>query len=165
MTNEGDALLPDPIHPAIVHLPIAFAVLMPLFAVGMIAAIANDFVPARAWWAVLALQILLVGSAWLAVETGEADEERVEKVIEEHPIHEHHDAAHWFLYMAGAGALVTASGLLRDRRGRIGRALAALASLAVLAAAVRTGYLGGELIYRHGAANAYTASPAAPGGD
>ena len=155
-------MLPDPLHPAVVHLPIALAVLMPLIAIACLIAIAKDLVPARAWWAVALLQILLAGSAWLAVETGEADEERVEKVVEEHYIHEHHDAAEWFLALAGAGAVLMGAGLLPDRRGRVGRMVGALASLVVLATAVRTGHLGGELVYRHGAASAYTGSALAP---
>jgi uncharacterized membrane protein len=154
-------MLPDPLHPAVVHLPIALAVLMPLIAAADLVAIAKGGLPTRAWWAVVLLQLVLVGTAWLAVETGEAEEERVEKVVEEHHIHEHHDAAEWFLAVAGAGAVLMAAGLLPDRRGRIGRVAGALASLVVLATAVRTGHLGGELVYRHGAANAYTA-PAPP---
>jgi hypothetical protein len=60
---------PDPLHPAVVHLPIALAVLMPLLAAAWIAAIAKGFLPARAWLAVVVLQVLLGASAWLAVET------------------------------------------------------------------------------------------------
>lgn len=153
-------MLPDPLHPAVVHLPIALAVLMPLLAAVAIAAIARGFAPARAWWAAVALQALLVGSAWLALETGEAEEERVEKVVAERYVDAHHDAAEWFLGVAGAAALLMAVGVLPDRPGRIGRILGALASLVVLATAVRTGHLGGELVYRHGAASAYTESSA-----
>jgi uncharacterized membrane protein len=156
-------VLPEPLHPAVVHLPIALALLMPLFATALMAVIVKGAAPARAWGVAVALQVLLVGFAWLAVETGEADEERVEKVVTEQHIHEHEEAAEWFLRVAAAAALLMAAGLLPDRRGHIGRIAGVLASLAVLAAAVRTGHLGGELVYRHGAANAYTTSaPPAP---
>jgi uncharacterized membrane protein len=151
-------MLPDPLHPAVVHLPIALAVLIPLVAAGVIAAIARGFLPTHAWWAVVALQILLVGSAWLALETGEAQAERVEKIVAERYVDAHQDAAEWFLGVSGAAAMLMAIGLLHDRRGRIGRVVGAVASLVVLATAVRTGHLGGELVYRHGAASAYTES-------
>ena len=151
-------MLPDPLHPAVVHLPIALAVLMPLVAAGAIAAIARGFLPARAWWAAFALQLALVGSAWLSLETGEADEDRVEKIVAERHLEAHEDAAKWFLGVSGAAALLMAVGLLPGRSGRVGRVAAALASLAVLATAVRAGHLGGELVYRHGAANAYAES-------
>jgi uncharacterized membrane protein len=78
--------IPDPLHSALVHLPIALAALMPLLAAAGVLAIAKGFVPARAWLAVALLQLLLAGSAWVAVETGEAGEERVERIVaERHP--------------------------------------------------------------------------------
>ena len=151
-------MLPDPLHPAVVHLPIALAVLMPLVAASAIAAIARGSLPARVWWAAFVLQLALVGSAWLALETGEADEDRVEKIVAERYLEAHEDAAKWFLGVAGATALLVAVGLLPGRSGRVGRVAGGVASLAVLATAVWAGHLGGELVYRHGAANAYAES-------
>jgi uncharacterized membrane protein len=155
-------VLPDPLHPAVVHLPIALAVLMPFVAVGVMAAISKGAAPARTWGVAVALQLLLVGFAWVAVETGEADEERVEKIVAGRHIEEHEEAAEWMLWAAAGGALLMALGLAPGRGGRIGRAAGVLASLAVLATAARTGHLGGELVYRHGAANAYTTSAPVP---
>jgi uncharacterized membrane protein len=155
-------MLPDPLHPAVVHLPIALAVLMPLFAVGGVIAIRNGYLPGRAWLAVPLLQVLLAGSAWVAIETGEDQEDRVEKVVAEEHIDEHAEAAEWFAYAATATALIFAAGLASDRIGRPARIAAALASLFVLAAAVRTGHLGGELVYKHGAARAYTSAGSPP---
>jgi hypothetical protein len=63
-------------------------------------------------------------------------------------------------YAAAATAVIFAAGLASDRIGRPARVAAAIASLLVLAAAIRTGHLGGELVYRHGAAKAYTESGA-----
>jgi uncharacterized membrane protein len=147
--------LPDPLHPAVVHLPIALAVLMPLLAAAWIAAIAKGFVPARAWLAVILLQVLLAASAWLAVETGEDEEERVEQIVAEQQIEEHEEAAERLAIAAGVVALLMAGGLLPGRGGRIGRMVGAFASLVVLAAAVSAGHSGGELVYRYGAASAY----------
>jgi uncharacterized membrane protein len=155
-------MLPDPLHPAVVHLPIALAILMPFFALGAIAAIASGFASARAWWVVVVLQLVLAGSAWFAAETGHDEEERVEKVMEERHIEEHEEAADWMVRVAVAGALLMALGLAPGRGGRIGRVAGLLAALVVLATAMRTGHLGGELVYRHGAANAYTAPAPAP---
>ena len=58
-------MLPDPLHPAVVHLPIALAVLVPLLAAGGLLAIRSGFLPARAWLAVALVQALLAGSAAL----------------------------------------------------------------------------------------------------
>ena len=105
-------------------------------------AIANGFVPARTWLVVALLQVLLAGSAWVAVETGEAEEERVERIVAERHIEAHEEAAERLLIAAGVGVLLIAAGLLPDRLGRAGRVLGTLASLGVLAAAVSGGHSG-----------------------
>ncbi len=162
-------MLPDPLHPAVVHFPIALAALVPLLAVLAIVAIRRRFLPPRSWWLVVVLQALLVGSAWLAIETGEDQEERVEKVVAERLIEEHEEAAERFAWVAAIGLVLTALGLLPAGRGSAGRLLGAAASIAALAAAIPVGDLGGKLVYKHGAASAYAerASPgeAAPGHD
>ena len=78
--------LPDPLHPAMVHLPLALAVLVPGLALLGALAIRLQLVPPRTWVAVLLLQAMLVGSGWLALETGEAQEERVEEVVAERDV-------------------------------------------------------------------------------
>lgn len=152
--------IPDPLHPAIVHFPIALAVLVPALALAAFAAIRAGWVPARTWIAVVVLQVALVGFAWLALETGEDQEEKVEHVVAEHHIDEHQDAAQRFLYIAIAAALVSAAGLLQGGRGRAGRVATLVAGLAVLAAGVAVGHSGGELVYKYGAASAYAKAAA-----
>lgn len=148
-------MLPDPLHPAVVHLPIALAVLMPGLGILSILVIRKGFLPARSWAAWVLLQALLTGSAGLALETGEDQEERVERVVASRYIHEHEEAAERFLWLAGLGLALGAMGLLPRRPGRLGRIAAVLASCAVLAGGVAVGHSGGGLVYEHGAANAY----------
>ncbi len=153
--------MPDPLHPAVVHLPIALAVLIPLLAALALVAISRRFLPARSWWTILVLQGLLLGSGWLALETGEDQEERVERVVAERYLEAHEEAAERFLVAAGVGLLILGAGLLPDRTGRIGRLAGVAATLGVLAAGVSVGHSGGSLVYEHGAANAYLDAPAA----
>lgn len=148
-------MLPDPLHPAVVHLPIALAVLLPAFVLLGVVAIHARWVPARAWLVVVVLQGLLVGAGWAALETGEAQEDRVEEVVAERVIEEHEEAAERFQAMAWLALGVVAAGLLPGAAGSVGRGVALLATLAVLAAGVQVGHSGGELVYRHGAASAY----------
>lgn len=147
--------LPNPLHPAIVHLPIALAVLIPGLALLAILAIRAGFVPVRTWSAVILLNALLVGSSWLAIETGEAQEEKVEGVVAERNIESHEEAAQRFLVVAIGAGLVSAAGLLAGRRGAIGRTATLAASAAVLVAGIAVGHSGGQLVYRDGAASAY----------
>lgn len=149
-------MLPDPLHPALVHLPIALALLVPLVALFALLALRLEIVPARGWAFVVLLQALLVGSAWLAIETGEDQEARVEKVVAERHVEEHEEAAVWLLRGAAVALLVIGAGLAPGRIGGVARPLGLVLSLAVAGAAARTGHSGGPLVYQHGAASAYT---------
>jgi uncharacterized membrane protein len=147
--------LPDPLHPAIVHLPIALAVLMPLAALAAAVAIRLGLVRARAWAAVVALQLALVLGGWMALETGEEEEDRVERVVAERHIEAHEERAERFETTAAIALLVLAAGLLPGTPGGVARAVSVVAAAVVLAAGVEVGHTGGELVYRHGAARAY----------
>ncbi len=150
------------LHPKIVHLPVALAVLMPLLSAGLLAAWWAELLPRRTWLVAVLLQALLVGSGFLAIETGEIDEERVERVVAEELIDAHADAAEAFVWGAGAILLLhlAAAGLRNDTTARSAAAAATVGTLLVLFLGYRVGEAGGELVYRHGAANAYAAGAA-----
>jgi hypothetical protein len=155
-------MLPDPLHPAVVHLPIALAVLVPLLAVPGTLLIHGGFLPARTWGVVVLLLALLVGSGWLAIETGEDQEERVEEVVAERHIESHEDAAERFVWVAAAALAASVVGLLPGGAGALGRVAATLVALGALAAGIQVGHSGGELVYKYGAASAYVERPAGP---
>jgi uncharacterized membrane protein len=148
-------------HPKVVHVPIALAVLMPLIAAGALLAWWRDWMSRRVWIGVVVLQAILVGSAFVALRTGEAEEDAVEKIVAEDAIHEHEEAAEWFLWASAVVlALLAAAAALPNARAALALALlGTLGTLLVFAAGYRTGQLGGELVYRHGAAKAYEAGP------
>ncbi|HET7633082.1 MAG TPA: DUF2231 domain-containing protein [Gemmatimonadaceae bacterium] len=153
-------MLPDPLHPAIVHFPIVLAVLLPIFALGALWTIRKGARPRRAWAVPLALSAALALSAWVAVQTGEAQEERVEAVVPDQALDTHEDAAELFLTLSGVLVVVAAAGLAPGVAGRSARILATGGAIALVVAAVSVGHSGGELVYRHGAASAY-ANPGA----
>lgn len=157
-------MLPDPIHPAVVHFPIVLVVLLPLFALGALWAIHRGAAARRTWALPLAVAAALAASSWVAVETGEAEEERVEAVVSEGALHEHEEAAERFLVLSGVLLLVAATGLAGGALGRAGRLLSSVGALGLVVAGARVGAAGGELVYRHGAADAYVQEAAAPGG-
>jgi uncharacterized membrane protein len=152
-------VLPHPLHPAIVHLPIALALLAPLVAAIVAAAIRARAVGSRGWALVVLFQALLLGFGWLALETGKDEEERVEEIVGERLVEEHEEAAERLLAIAAVVCAVSCAGLAAGRVGAVGRVATIVVGAAALAAAVAVGHSGGELVYRHGAAGAYVVPP------
>ena len=148
-------MIPDPLHPAIIHFPIVLAALTPILAAAAFWAIHSGRVTRRSWIGIVVLQIVLVCTAWVATETGEREEERVERVVAERHIEEHEEAAERLLLLAALVLPLAAAGLLTGRIGTVNRALTIALSVAVLGAAGAAGHSGGELVYRYGAAAAY----------
>lgn len=156
-------MLPDPLHPAIVHFPIVLTLLLPISAAGALWAIRRGARPQRAWAIPLALVAALAVSSFLAVQTGASQEERVESVVAEEAIEIHEEAGERFLVLSGVLALVMAGGLLAGTAGTAARYVGTLGAAALVVLAIQVGDAGGKLVYEHGAAAAYVTS-SAPGG-
>lgn len=146
-----------PLHPLLVHLPIALAVLMPLVSAGLLVAWWKGVLPRRAWAVAVLLQGALVVSGLVALRTGEADEERIESVVAEAPIEAHEEAAQ--VFVAGSAAVlalgIAAAALRNERRAQAAAVVATMGTVLVLGLGYRTGEAGGRLVYEHGAASAY----------
>lgn len=151
-------MLPDPLHPALVHFPIVLMVLLPIAAIGALWAIRRGTAPRKAWALPVAFAAGLTLSAWVSAQSGEAQEERVEDVVGEAAIHDHEEAADRFLVFSAVVLGITAVGMARGKAGQIARGTAAAAALALTAAGYQVGHSGGELVYRHGAASAYASA-------
>jgi uncharacterized membrane protein len=147
-----------PLHPAIVHLPLGLAFVLPALAAGFAWALLSGRVQARAWVVIVALQAVLLGAGLAAMNTGERDEDRVERVVPEAAIERHEEYAEQFVWATGA-TLILAGLVLVFRKPRLiqGLSVAAVAgTIVVAAAAVRVGHAGGQLVYTHNAAAAYS---------
>ncbi len=151
-------MLPEPLHPAVVHFPIVLAVLLPLGVLGALFAVRRGASLRPTWAVPVVLALGLTGSAWLSIETGEAQEDRVEAVVPEAALHTHEERAERFLVFSGAVLAVLAVGFAGGIVGSSARAVGAVASVLLLVPAVQVGASGGELVYRHGAASAYVGS-------
>lgn len=149
------SLIPNPLHPAVVHLPIALAVLLPLFAIGALWFIRRGARPRSAWGVTVAMAATLLLSSWVSLQTGEQQEERVEDVIAESSIHQHEEAAELFMLATGAVLLVAVGGLVGGKFGQASRWLTLAGTVGVFAAGWNVGHSGGMLVYRDGAASAY----------
>lgn len=163
-------MLPDPLHPAVVHFPVVLATMLPLVALLGFLAVSRGTAPRKAWAYVTLTAFLLFAASFTAVRTGGNEEDRVEDVVARDPLHEHEEAGERLQLLSGIGFLIFAAGLSGGAVGRVARPVALLASLAIAGQAYLTGKEGGELVYEHGAASAYVDStraavPAAASGE
>ena len=155
-------MLPDPLHPAVVHFPIVLMFLLPLAALGAVWYMRRHPERRGVWVLTTALAGALTLSAWVAVETGERDEERVEEVVPEASLGTHEEAAERFLLLSAGVLVIAGAGLLRGRIGSAARLATTAGALGLVVAGAMVGHSGGELVYRHGAASAHaTAGPGA----
>lgn len=156
-------MLPDPLHPAVVHFPVVFAFLLPLFAIGALWVIRKGARVTRAWAIPLAFSAGLALSSWVAVETGESQEDRVEGVVAESAFESHEEAAQVFLTASAILLVIAAAGLAPGLVGRSARLVATAGALALVVMGDRVGHSGGQLAYQHGAASAYANAGGASG--
>lgn len=142
---------PSPLHPAVVHFPIAFLLLG--------AAIAVLAVFVRRWHLPLLAAVLLVcggAGAMVATATGDEAAERVGDISEvgEDVLEHHEDWGEKTRNIAIAAALLSIVAAFMANKKAIGLSFSVLTALCALAAAyavAQTGHYGGELVYRHGA--------------
>ncbi len=147
-----------PLHPALVHVPLGLALVLPILALGFTWALWSGRIRPRAWAAVVLLHAILLGAGLVALKTGQNEGERVESVVPESAIETHEEYAEQFLWVVGI-SLVVASAVLVVRRPAAIQALSAvtvLGAFLIAGAALRVGHAGGRLVYVHNAAAAYS---------
>jgi len=145
-------MLPDPLHPAVVHFPIVLMVFLPLAALGALWAVRRGVAPIRAWVVPVAMAGALTLSAWASLETGQDQEERAEDIVGEQRLETHEEAAERFLVFSGIVFVLSAAGLVRGATGSGMRAVATVATLGLLVAGYQVGHSGGMLVYGDAAA-------------
>lgn len=146
-----------PLHPSIVHLPLALTFVLPFLIVIFAIMIKANKMSPKSWLIIVGLQLAVVISGYVSLETGETEEHNVEKVISKSLIHDHENAAEIFTGSAVIALVLSiAAFFIRKELSfpmKLGIAALTLVSCFL---AYRTGHLGGELVYKHGAAAAYS---------
>lgn len=159
-----------PLHPALVHVPLGLAFVVPLVAIGISLAFLRGRLPRSAFAILAGLQLVLAGSGFAAMAAGDRDEHPVKQVVGRQLVHDHEERAEVFVWTATAvAALGLALLLVPAHLVKAAAALVIAGNLAVAALAFATGKAGGEIVYRHGGAAAYAdrakvALPAGPEG-
>lgn len=155
-------MLPHPLHPALVHLPLGLAMIMPLIILVVSIGISKQWFNKGVWILIVGLQLICMISGIVAIETGEDEEEVVQKVMAGELIAKHEDLAKAFTACAGvtfAAALVGFFFLRKQKVFSLCALVTFILSLATLGLAMQTGHLGGKLVYEHGAGKAYESTP------
>ena len=153
-----------PLHPAIVHLPLGILALLPLLTLLVAGLAVRNTQPKSLIFLLAFVHLVLVGSSYAALETGEDQEHRVETVVSKTLIHEHEEKAEGFM-IATVVCLVLAGALLllpRSLLVRPGLFVLLFAQLTTLYFGYQVGHSGGELVYVHGAAKAYETKSQSP---
>jgi uncharacterized membrane protein len=143
-----------PLHPVVVHFPIVLGILLPVVALILWWGIRKEFLQPKVWLLVAVLALAYGASAVVAVELGEEDEEKVEKIVSEEIIEEHEEAGELIPWVAGGLLLVSLAGLL-PRQGDKARLALIVLGLVAIVPLIQTGHTGGELVYKYGAATAH----------
>lgn len=147
-----------PLHPALVHLPLGVAFVLPVLALGFTWALWSGRIRPRAWAAVVLLHAILLGAGLAALKTGQNESERVGSVVPEAAIESHEEYAEQFLWVVGISLAFASVVLVLSRPSAI-RALSAITVLGtflIAGAALRVGHAGGKLVYIHNAAAVYS---------
>ncbi len=144
-----------PLHPAVVHFPIVLSVLLPIAAIIALALIWRGRAQRGVWLVPVTMSAMLLVAAFVALRTGQNEEERVEEVVGESALGAHEEAAEQFLIFSGILLVVAAAGMVPGNVGRSARVLGTVGALAITVMGFRVGKAGGELVYKHGAAGVY----------
>ncbi len=145
-----------PFHPTIVHFPLVLTFILPILILIFAFMIKKNKMSRYAWLIIIGLQAATTISGYVAMNAGGNDEDQVEKVVNKKLIHEHEDAAEVFVGSTVILlALSIAAFFLKQEiqfKFNVGVGLLSLISCFL---AYKAGELGGELVYKHGAAGAY----------
>lgn len=148
-----------PLHPRLVHLPLGLGVALPLAAgaVGMLEA--RGTVSMESWWVVTGLQALLVGSTIGALRSGELARTKVKPLLPDGVLCRHRKASRvFFLTSLLTLAAMVASAFLVGKARTVGVLTSVVLGGLGLLLGARAGRTGGELVFTHGAAQAYVRS-------
>jgi hypothetical protein len=140
-------MIPDPLHPAIVHFPIVLMFVLPVAILLGWAAIRRGAPVRWAWLGPLVVSAAIAASAWAALETGEDQEDRAEKIVGDELVDAHKEAGEWFLNVSAGLLVVTAAGLMGGTAGKAARGVAFLGSLALIGIGYQVGRYGGRIVY------------------
>lgn len=146
-----------PLHPALVHLPLGIVVLLPIVTIVLSLLFWRKSIQKPAFILIALLHGILTISSYVAIETGEDEEKRVQKLVGKEVVHEHEEKAELFASSTLIPLILTLTLFIPAgiKLFQINLGVLFVMQIALVFLAYDVGHSGGELVYRHGAANAY----------
>lgn len=151
-------MLPDPLHPAVVHFPIVLMYIAPFVTAFVLWRLSRTESRSTTWLIVPVLLAAVTISGFVAKQTGEEGEELAEEIVDHDVIERHEDQGKQFVWFALATVVIAAAGFAS---GPVGSSLRILTLVMTIVGAVlvtRTGYSGGTMVYDHMIASTPAAS-------
>lgn len=139
-------MLDMPLHPIIIHFPIAIGCLLPLLMILNSLAIRKWQWPVRTWWMVVFLQGLFFLSALVAVETGEWDEENGRSPLVS-GLEVHEEWGEKVPVAAGIMLALTLTPFFLPKKRNLLMIVTILGSIIVVGLLIQTGHTGGMLVH------------------
>ena len=141
----------------LVHAPVTLAVLLPALCFGVLAAWRAGKLDREAWWIVVSVEVVTAAGAAAAVISGERDAELVSRYVAAAALELHEARAQIFVWTALGVAVLSAvvPWLREERDARLVALAVGIGSVVVATLGASTAVVGGELVYRHGAAQAH----------
>ena len=136
-----------PLHPFIVHFPIAIGILMPMLVVGVGLGIKLLKWPHQTWWMIVFFQTVVVASSVIAVVSGEKEEERPGPPLNQEQLAVHEEAGETIPWTAGVALILSMAPLIMPKKMKGLALLFLIVSLGIMIQLIYTGHSGGQLIY------------------
>ncbi len=148
--------MPLPFHPMIVHFPIALSVILPLLTLIFAFLIKTRKMNTGVWAIIIGLHLFTVATGYIALESGETEEETVQRVVAKEEIAKHEKYAEIFVGITVVATVFSIVAFFVTANIQFYVQLANVIILLVGAFyAFETGEHGGDLVYRYGAPRAY----------
>jgi len=149
-----------PLHPIVVHMPMALVILLPLISIAafIIYKKSENISGKKILVTVGVFHLLLTLSTFVALETGEKEEDKVESVVAERFIEHHEHKAEEFMSASSVAlvAVFLTAFLLADKFFTPSLVVVLILQAALVFMGYQVGHSGGELVYVHNAAQVHS---------
>ncbi len=148
-----------PLHPAIVHLPLALTFILPALILVFIWAIRSGKMSREMWVVIVGLQLVITASGYIALETGETDEEKVAQVAGILLMQTHEQTAEIFVGTTVVSLAVGVVAFFLQVQFQIyARVGVLIISLLSCVFALKTSQNGTEIVYAQNGASVHSAT-------